>query len=75
MNLNKLKGKIVENGFTQQKLADKMGLTIQSVNAKLNNRRPFTIQEACLITQILQLDNPIEIFFTQSIPEMQRKKN
>lgn len=74
MNLNKLKGKIVENGLTQQRLADEMGITIQSINAKLNNRRPFTIQEACLITQILNLDNPIEIFFTQTIPEMQQKK-
>lgn len=63
MNLNKLKGKIVEKQMTQRELAEKMGISIQSVNAKLNNRRPITIQEANLMTQILQIENPTEIFF------------
>ncbi|WP_461207853.1 helix-turn-helix transcriptional regulator [Clostridium sp. DL1XJH146] len=63
MNSKKLKGKIVEKGITQVKLAEKVGISVQSLNAKLNDRSSFTIEEADKITAILHLDNPGDIFF------------
>lgn len=77
MNINKLKGKIVEAGMTQEKLAVNLGISVQSLNAKLNNRSCLTIEEAKKITDVLNIKNPIDIFFNSKFPKMQRnvKKN
>ena len=77
MNINKLKGKIVEAGMTQEKLAVNLGISVQSLNAKLNNRSCLTIEEAKKITDILNIENPIDIFFNPDFLKMQRnvKKN
>lgn len=68
MNINKLKAKIVEEGMTQEKLATKLGISVQALNAKLNKRSSFTIEEAQMITKVLNIDNPGEIFFVHKIP-------
>ena len=72
MNINKLKSKIVEAGMTQEKLAVNLGISLQSLNAKLNNRSCLTIEEAKKITDILNIENPIDIFFNHKVPKMQR---
>lgn len=72
LNANKLKGKIVEEGTTQEELASKIGMTLQSLNAKLNGRSTFDINEAFKIIEILHIDNPSEIFFAPSVPNTQR---
>ena len=72
MNINKLKGKMVEVGMTQEKLAINLGISVQSLNAKLNSRSCLTIEEAKKITDILHIENPIEIFFNHKVPKMQR---
>lgn len=71
----KLKGKIVEKGLSQTVLAEKMGLSIQSFNGKLNGRYSFTIPEAMLLIELLSLENPAEIFFNQNISNMQQNEN
>lgn len=63
MNHAKLKGKLAEKNYSQTKLAKEMGITLAALNAKINNRSSFTLQEAVEITDILGIDNPIEIFF------------
>ncbi|MBZ9634695.1 helix-turn-helix transcriptional regulator [Clostridium sp. FP1] len=72
MNINKLKGKMVEAGISQEKLAQKLGITVQALNAKLNNRSCLTIEEAKGITNILNIENPSEKFFNSKVPNVQQ---
>lgn len=72
MNSDMLKGKMVEKRYTQKKLADELGITVQSLNAKLNKRSQFTIAEAMNMISILNIENPVEIFFENFVPNMQR---
>lgn len=73
MSFDKLKGKMVEAHVSQAKLSEKLGITVQSLNAKLNGRTQFTLEEAVRITEFLNLKDPIDIFFDPSVPKMQRK--
>ena len=71
--MNKLKGIMRENNVTQQELADKLGISVQSFNSKINGRTAFTIPEAIGIIGFLNIGNPEEIFFNDEIPNTQRK--
>lgn len=73
MNVRKIKAKMVELGVTQNDLARELGISVQNLNAKLNGRAIFNIAEAAKITNILKIENPIEIFFTNNVPKMQQK--
>lgn len=73
MNFRKLKGKLKVEDLTQKEMAELLGITHQAFNAKINNRSQFTLGEVIEMTNILRIDNPIEIFFTNNIPNMQRK--
>lgn len=72
MNFSKLKGAMREKNFTQELLAEKIGITPQSLNSKLNGRTSFTISEAQKIAEALRLENPQEYFFSHYIPNMQQ---
>lgn len=71
--MNKLKGIMRENNVTQQELADRLGISVQSFNSKINGRTAFTIPEAIGIIGFLNINNPEEIFFNDEIPNTQRK--
>ena len=76
MNNDMLKGKMVEKKYTQKRLAEEVGITIQSLNAKLNKRSQFTLDEVVKIISILGIDTPCgicEIFFEDSVPNKQQK--
>ena len=57
MNINRLKGKIREHGFTQGELAAEMGVSLSRLNAKVNGRggAEFTLGELQAIKSILML--------------------
>lgn len=74
MNSNKLKGKMIENGYSQSKMAKEIGISVQTLNAKLNGRTQFTLDEVVKITSILRINNPIEIFFNNTVPNKQQKQ-
>ena len=57
MDLNKLKGKIVERGWNVEKLAESIGVERSSMYRKLNNFEKITIGEAKRITEALNLSN------------------
>jgi len=70
VNINKLKGKIVENGLTIGKLAKEIGLDKSTLYRKLNNDgETFTIREANLICSVLRLTGKeaTEIFFSNYV--------
>lgn len=72
MKYGKLKGVMRERGITQEDLAKVLGRTPQSVNAKLNGRGNFTVPEAQIISEYLEIKNPAEIFFNSNIPNTQQ---
>ena len=75
MSFDKLKGKMTERHVSQAELAKCLGITVQALNAKLNGRSPFILEEVVKITDILSLDDPVDIFFRPTVPKMQRNIN
>ena len=70
VNINKLKGKIVENGLNTEKLADNIGIDRSTLYRKINNNgETFTIREADLIVKELNLtaEEAKAIFFSQLV--------
>ena len=75
MSFDKLKGKMVEMHVSQDRLAKELGITVQTLNAKINRRSPFTLEEVIKITEYLKLENPVDIFFEPSVSKMKRPGN
>ena len=70
MNINKLKGKIVEKGMTTEALASKMGVDRSTLYRKINSKgETFTIKDANMICSILSLtsEEATAIFFSQYV--------
>lgn len=70
VNINKLKGKIVERGLTVEKLAEKIGVDRSTLYRKLAaSGEPFTVKEANLICRALELDGQeaMAIFFSNYV--------
>ncbi|QUI25675.1 helix-turn-helix transcriptional regulator [Vallitalea pronyensis] len=61
--VNELKGRIVAKGLTQEKVADILGITVKTINSKLNNKGDFRISEIEQLIEVLEIDNPMGIFF------------
>ena len=66
MNILKLKGRMVENGFNVETLAEKIGIDRSSLYRKLNTSEKITIGEAKRIKDALDLseDDATAIFFS-----------
>ena len=70
VNINKLKGKIVECGMNIEKLADMIGIDKSTLYRKIGlNGESFTIKEADLIAKALKLtyQEVNDIFFSQFV--------
>lgn len=70
VNVNKLKGKIVEKGFNITELAKKIGIDPSTLYRKLgNNGTALTIKEADMIVKSLNLTlaEANSIFFSQFV--------
>ena len=71
MNKNLLKSIMVQNGDTQERLADEMGLSLSRFNAKINERNgaAFTQAEMSFIIGRYSLSNEtaMAIFFSQKV--------
>lgn len=70
MNVNKLKGRIVENGTTVEEMAKSMGTAPSTIYRKLQaNGESFTIKEADDIVKFLRLsaEDATAIFFSQYV--------
>lgn len=60
MNSAKLKGKILEAGYTQRTLADPMGMSKNTLNGKINGRIPFNTLEINRLCEILGISDDSE---------------
>lgn len=67
-NMQKLRGKIVESGFTQEAIADTIGMNRSTFYRKMKSEgTSFTIGEVHKIVQIIQLSpqEAVDIFLSQ----------
>ena len=62
---------MAEAHVSQDKLSKQLGITVQSLNAKINGRSQFTLEEVVKITDYLNLEDPVNIFFKPNVPKMQ----
>lgn len=64
-NINKLKGKITENGYTIKTLASEVGLCEASLRRKINDKSDFTLSETLKVKDKLNLTSQdyLDIFF------------
>ena len=67
-----LKAKIVEKGESQKSVAMAIGISENSLSRKIAGKREFRLSEVLKLCDFLKIDNPIDIFFTSWIPNMQR---
>ena len=66
LNTNLLKSEFIKNGFTQKKVAGKIGISENSLSRKLAGKRDFTLTEVNKLISLLNLSdekNIHDIFF------------
>lgn len=65
-NQKLLKAKIIAQGFTRAEMAKKIGISLTTLNYKLNGRQEFKLSEVKKICTILNLNKTEreKIFFT-----------
>lgn len=56
-NSLKLKGRIIEKGYTLARLAKKIGISYQSMSYKVNNKREFNQTEISAICSALDIED------------------
>lgn len=66
-NSLKLKALMIENGFTQEQLAKKLGISEQSMNYKINNKREFKASEITTLISLLKITDVGAVFFSQKV--------
>lgn len=66
-NTLKLKALIMERGFTQEEVAKHLGISVQSLNAKINNKREFKASEITIMIDLLKITDVSAIFFNQKV--------
>ena len=67
MQTNRLKGKIIEAGLTQEALAAQLRMSKNTLSNKINGKSPFNMDEAVQICSILNIRDNAEkalIFLT-----------
>ena len=64
INVRKLKGLIVERGYSQQDVAAYVGITSKTFYAKMKTGK-FYLSELDKMVDLLGIDNPTPFFFKQ----------
>lgn len=72
MNLKLLKSKRVLKNFTQEGIAERLGVTCKTYNRKELGITAFTINEVVLLTILLELNikEVNQIFFDNNLPNV-----
>lgn len=64
IDVNKLKGKMVEKGYTNKKMASVLGIHKDTLGRKLRAGK-FGTDEVSKFIEVLDIENPAEIFFVK----------
>ena len=62
MEYMKLRARFTELGLTQAEVAEKIGISANSLSRKLNGRQDFKLSEVRSLCNVLGIDNQAEIF-------------
>lgn len=62
VNSNKVKGLIVENGYSMSEIADYLGISTTSLNRRLK-KGVFNSNEIDILIEKLHITDPMPIFF------------
>ena len=67
LNRNKLKAKVIENGFAMKQIAKMLQISESTLYRKINGKSDFTRKEIQDLKEILNLDTKTaeEIFFAE----------
>ena len=60
MNANALKGRIMEKGLTQEKLAEKIGISQNTMSSRICGHSSFRVDEGKKICRILGIESSEE---------------
>lgn len=73
MKLEKLKGLLVEHKKTYADLAELLGVSITTINSKMNGKTQFDVVEATMISDWLELDcsSRVDIFLHNNLHKIQ----
>ena len=63
----KLKAAIMESGFNQEQLAEMLGMTVATMNYKVNNKSEFKASEIKKLCEILKITDVNTIFFADKV--------
>ena len=66
-NTRLLKAKMVEKGFTQGDIAERIGLSPTSVNRKINGKMDFTATEIYRLCDLLSINDKNAVFFANDV--------
>lgn len=66
-NTLRLKAAIMESGYTQEQIAQMLGISNATFNYKINNKREFKASEIQELVKILKLQDVNGIFFTLDV--------
>lgn len=69
VSTNLLKGKIVAKGLTQKELAKRIQRSPNTLNMKINNKKPFDLEEVFAVCEALDITDPqekIDIFLSKT---------
>lgn len=66
VNSSKLKGIIAERGYSQAKVAEKLGITPKTFYDKMK-RQVFDSDEMEIMIDLLEIQNPVDIFFDNKV--------
>ena len=64
INTNKLRGLIVEHGYSQKDVAQYIGVTAKTFYDKMKTGK-FNLNELDKMVEMLDIDDPTPVFFTQ----------
>lgn len=67
VNSKLLKGIYVSKGYTQKTLAKELDMTEKTLNNKINNKYSFGSDEIEKLIIILDIENPLPVFFSKIV--------
>lgn len=66
VNVNKLRGLMVEHGYTYQEVAEKLQISRHTLYSKMKTGN-FSSGEMSALVRILAIKDPVEIFFAELV--------
>lgn len=66
LNKKLFKAELVKNGYTYQKMADELGMSVRTFGRRVNTG-DFGSSEIDVMLKVLNIDDPRPIFFAQTV--------